>query len=169
MSWRTRSAPATWTWRQLQNAPNHRPTLRCMLFSDWWATTGGSSKDLHALYGPLVSILPEMGLTRSQSGCHSPGMPWRPSRHWSRHAWQHLSWCFLTTPNQSCWRLMHPKRDWGQCCHRSRQTGSITLLPMAAGPWCHTRKIITPPNLSFWHWSGQLQSTLKSICPTSHS
>ena len=24
------------------------------------------------------------------------------------------------------------------------------LLPMAAGPWCHTRKIITPPNLSFW-------------------
>ena len=145
------STPATQTWGQSQNAPCHRSTLRYELFFIWWATTGGSSKGSYVLHSPLVSIPLERGMARSQSRCHSPRMPWGPLRHWSRHAWQHPTWCSLTTPTHSCWRLMYPKMDWGQCCHRSRQTGSITLFPMAAGPWCHMRKIITPPNLSVWH------------------
>ena len=64
------SAPATWTWKQSQNAPCHRHTLRYMLFSVWLATTRGSSRGLHTSYSPLVSILPRRGPARNQSRCH---------------------------------------------------------------------------------------------------
>ena len=50
------STPATQTWKQLQNAPHCKPIWRCMLFTVWWATTGGSSKDSHTLLSPLVTI-----------------------------------------------------------------------------------------------------------------
>ena len=89
-------------------------------------------------------------------GCH--GSFW--SIEAGMHDHSHYG-CFLTTQNCSCWRLM-------QCCWRSRQMGSITPLPMAAGPWCHMRRAITQPNASFWHSNGQLQTMLKSTCPTSH-
>ena len=120
--------PATQTWRQLQNAPHCRPTLRYELLLVWWATTGGSSKGSCTLHSPLVSTVPERGLARCQSRCFPPRMPWRPSRCWSRHAWQHPSWCLLTTPNHSCWRMMYSKMDWGQCCHRSRHEVSPCCL-----------------------------------------
>ena len=51
-------------------------------------------------------------------------------------------WLLLTTLNHS-WRLMHPRRNWGQCYHRSRQIGDTTLLPMAAGPLSLTRRTTT--------------------------
>ena len=41
-----------------------------MLFSAWWATTGGSSKGLHASHSPLASILLGKGPAGSWSGCH---------------------------------------------------------------------------------------------------
>ena len=129
-----RACPSKSNLNQSQNGSHHRPTLRCMFFSVWWATTGGSSRDLHASHSPLVSISLERGPTRIPSRCCSPRMPWRPLRYSNRHVWQLPSWSSLNTPSCSCWRLLHPKMDWGQCCWRSRQTGSTTPLPMAAGP-----------------------------------
>ena len=111
---------------------------------------------------PLSEHSPERGLARSQNGCCSTRMPRRPSRYWTRCTWWHPSWCLLTTPNHSCWRLMHPKTDWGWCCHRSRQMGGITRALTPHKKNYHSMKV------EFWHWSGQLQSTSKSICPTCH-
>ena len=62
---------------------------------------------------PLSEYLTQQGPAIGQSGCHSLRMPWRPLMHWNRHTWQLPSWCLLTTPKCSCWRLMHPKMDWG--------------------------------------------------------
>ena len=102
--------------QQFEPESNHRmhPTTylhQGTCFS--WATTGGSSKSSHAPHSPLVSILLERWLAGSHSGCHSPRMPWRLLRHWSRCVWQIPSWCLLTSPNHSCWRLLHPVMDWG--------------------------------------------------------
>ena len=51
-SWRMGSTPVTQTIRQSQNAPHHKPIWRYAPSSDWWATTGGSLKDSHALHNP---------------------------------------------------------------------------------------------------------------------
>ena len=125
-------------------------------------------KEFAHITKPLSEYLAGEGPPGSWSRCHSPRMPWKLLKHSNRHAWQLLFWCLLTIPNHSCWRLMHPKMDLGQCCHRSKQTGGTILFPMAAEPWCHTRRTIIQPNLNFWCWNGQLQSTLKSTFPTSH-
>ena len=105
-----------------------------MPFLAWWTTTGGLSKGLHALHSHSVNIWLEKGPAGSQNGCLLQKMPWRLSKHWSRHLWQPPFWLLLTTLNHSCWRLMCPRMDWGQCCHRCMQMGGTTLSPMAAEP-----------------------------------
>ena len=73
--------PVIHSWRPLQNVPHHKPIQRCVPSLVWWATTGGSSKDLYALHSPLVSILLGNGPAGSQSRCHLPRKPGRPLRH----------------------------------------------------------------------------------------
>ena len=85
----------------------------------------------------------------SQSGCHLQKIPWWLSKHWKWHVWHPPFWLSLTTLNCSCWRLMPPRMDWGQCCHRSRQMGSTTLSPMTAGPLCLMRRTTTQQSSSF--------------------
>ena len=139
----------TWTWKQLQNAHHLKLTCRCMPFSVWWGTKGGSSKGLHTLNKHSANISPGKEPAGSQSGCHLQKMPWRFLKCWSMHVWQPLFWLLLTTLNHSCWRLMHPRMDWGQCCHRSRQMGSTTPLPIAAGPSHLMRRTTTQLSSSF--------------------
>ena len=105
-----------------------------MPFLVWWATTGGSSKGLHALHCHSANIWLEEGASRSWSRCLLQKMPWRLSKHWSRCVWQPPFWLLLTTLIHSCWRLMHLRMDWAQCCHRSRKMGGTTLSPMATKP-----------------------------------
>ena len=80
-------------------------------FLSLWATTEGSSKGLHALHNHSVNISLEKGPAGGQSKCHLWKKPWKLLKHWSRHVWQLLFWCLLTTPNCSCWRLICLKRD----------------------------------------------------------
>ena len=96
----------------------------------WWATTGGSSKDLHALHIPLASILPGKGPTGSWSRCHLPRKPWRPLRQENRYAWQCPSWCLLTTLKHSCgdWCI---QRWIGGCV----VTEASRWLVPPCGPW----------------------------------
>ena len=63
--------------------PTTKLTWRCTLSLVWWATAGGSSKGLHKLSSPLVSISPERGPVRSKSRCHLQRMPWRLSKCWN--------------------------------------------------------------------------------------
>ena len=91
--------PVTQIWKQLQSACHLKLTLRCVPFLGWWATTGGSSRGLHALHIHLVNIWLEKGPAGGHSRCHFQKMPWRLSKHWNRHAWQLQFW------------LLHPRRD----------------------------------------------------------
>ena len=141
--------PVTQTWKQSQSACHLKLTQWCMPFSVWWATTGGSSKGLHALHSHSVNIWLGKGPAGSWSGCHLQKMPWGLLKHWSRHVWQPPFWLSLTTLNHSCWRLMCPRMDWGQCCCRSRQMGSTTPSPMAAGPLHLMRRTTTQLSSSF--------------------
>ena len=86
--------PVTQTIKQSQSACHPKLAPRCVPFLVWWATTGGSSRGLHALHSNLVNIWLEKGPEGSQSGCHFQKMPWRLSKHWSRHVWQLLFWLF---------------------------------------------------------------------------
>ena len=58
-----------------QSACHLKLTLRCMPFMVWWATTGGSSRGLHALHSHSVNIWLEKGPAGSQSGCNLQKMP----------------------------------------------------------------------------------------------
>ena len=80
-SWRMGFTSVIQTWRPLQNAHYHKPIQRHMPSLVWWASTGSSSKELHALHSPLGSILLGKGPTGSWSGCHLARKPWRPLRH----------------------------------------------------------------------------------------
>ena len=106
--------------------PSHRYTPRCMLFLVLWANYGRFIKGFACIVQPLSEYLAREGPARSQSGCHSPQMQWRPSRHWNKHAWQLTSWCSLTTPNHSWWGLMHPKTGHG-----------VMLLQKQTDGWYH--------------------------------
>ena len=141
--------PVIWTWRPLQSACYLKLTPRCMPFLVWLATMGGSLRGLHALHCHSTNIWLEKEPAGNQSGCHFQKMPWRISKHWNRHVWQLPFWLLLTTPNHSCWKLMCPRMDWGQCCCRSKQTDDTTPSPMAAEPLHHTRITITWLSLSF--------------------
>ena len=55
------ACPSNSNLEAIANVPCHKPMQRCMLSSVWWATTGGSSRGLHALYSPLVNIFLERG------------------------------------------------------------------------------------------------------------
>ena len=87
--------PVTWTLKQSQNVHCHKLTQRCMPFSVWWATTGSSSRSLHALHNHSVNVLPGKGPAGSQSRCHLQKMPWRLLKHWSRCVWQLPFWLLL--------------------------------------------------------------------------
>ena len=135
--------PVTQIWKQLQSVHCLKLTLRCMPFLGWWATTEGSSRGLHTLHSNSATIWLEKGPAGSWSRCYFQRMPWRLSKHWNRCVWWLLFWLSLITLNHSCWRLMCPRRGWGQCYHRSKQMGNTTLSPMAAGPLHLTRRTIT--------------------------
>ena len=109
--------------------PCHRTTHRCTLFLGLVGHYRRFIKGLCMLHSPLVSILPETCPVRSQSWCHLLRMPWRPLRHWNRHAWQHPFWCSLTTPSHSCWRPMHPVLLQNQAdgCYHPTVYGSRAL------------------------------------------
>ena len=67
-------------------------------------------------------------------------MPWRLSKHWNKYVWQLQFWLLLTIPSHFCWRLMHPKTGWGQCCPRSRQTDDTIQSPIHRhGPHTHEK------------------------------
>ena len=82
-----------------------RHTPRCALFSVWWATTAGSSRDSCTSHSHLVSISLERGPARSKSRCHrgcqegfqsiETGMhdsP-HPGVHWLHQAIPVADWC----------------------------------------------------------------------------
>ena len=100
-------------------------------------------KGLTCIVQPLSEYLTGKGPVGSQSGCHLQKMPWGLLKHWSRHVWQPPFWLLLATLNYFCWRLMHPRMDRGQCCCRSKQMGSTSPSPMAAGPLHLMRRTTT--------------------------
>ena len=91
-------------------------------FLVWWATTGGSSRGPYASHSPLASISLGRRPTGSQSGCHSPKMPWRPLRCWNRC----VCWLCQTIPVGVWCTQRWIGGSVVQCHHRSRQTGSTT-------------------------------------------
>ena len=140
-----------------------------MPFFGWWAITEGSSGGLHGFHCHSVNIWLEKGPAGRQSRCCFQKMPWRLSKHWNRCVWQFPIWLSLITLIHSCWRLMHPRRDWRQLYHRSRQMVDTTLLPMAAGPLSPMRRTTTELSLNSWCLSGLWLNISRSTCPISLS
>ena len=141
--------PVTWTWKWLQSACHLKLRQRCVPSSVWWATTGGSSKGMHALHTHSANIWLKKGASRNSE--------WVSFTEDALKAFETLKQACITSPfvlllptqNHSCWILMHPRMDWWQCCHRSRQGGGTTLLPMAAEPLHLTRRTTTQLSSSF--------------------
>ena len=98
---------------------------------------------------PLSKYLTGEGASRKSEWVSLTEDALKVLKCWSRCVWQLPFWLLLTTLNHSCWRLMHPKIDWGQYCHRSRQTGSTTPSPMATGPLHLMRRTTTQLSSSF--------------------
>ena len=67
--------------------------------------------------------------------------------------------------SHSCWRLMFPRMDWGQCCCRSKQMDDTTVSPMAAEPLCLTRRTITQLSLCFLALKWAVTEHFKGTCP----
>ena len=61
----------------------------------------------------------------------------RLCEYWKRRSCQRQYWYSQTSTSLSCWKPMHPKKDWERCFHQSRMTeaihpvafGSRTLTP----------------------------------------
>ena len=119
------------------------PTLYrgACLPQSWWAITGGSSKDLHVLHSPLVSILlgkgaqQEVRVSIAYQGCYGGFWIIEMGVHDSNQ-----SWCSVTTPNHSCWWLNAPKDTWqlslgSGCCHKDR-LGAVLSQKQENG-WYH--------------------------------
>ena len=134
-SWRKECGPAAQTWRPLAECTLPQTYTEVCAFLGLVATTGDLLRGLHVLHSHSTNTWLEREQAGSGSGCHFQRMPWRLSKHWNRQVWQLHFQLFLTAPNHSGWRLMHPRTDLGQCCPRNRQMDDTTQLPMAAEPY----------------------------------
>ena len=79
---------------------------------------------------PLSEYLTGEGASRKSERV-SPRMPWKPSKHWNRCAWQLPYWCLLTTLNHSCWETYASKDGLGALL--SQKQADVWYHPIAYG------------------------------------
>ena len=133
--------PVICTWRPLQSAlPQTYTELHAFL--GLVSHYRGSLRGLHALPSHLMNSWLGREPAGSQSGYCFQKMPWRPLKHWKVC----MTACILAFTDYTKPFLLQTdasKEGLGWCYHRNRQTGNITLSPLAAVPLCLTRRTTT--------------------------